>query len=513
MRVRFDNVGAMGQHRDQLAYEVPVGAWTTGSNVRFRNGYVERVTGETQVFNPPTVAPYGLAGTYVNNTRYIIYAGLSAVYAVTGSTHTDITGTAPTGTAADIWTFTTVPGGIVCTTNGKDKPMYWNGDTATNLATLTGWDNNHLCKSLRAFKNFLFAINITKSSTKYQRMVKWSSAADVGSLPAAWTAAATNDAGEQDLDVSAPLVDACAYGDNLFIFSERETVVAQYIGPPYVFRFQTISRTNGLIAQRCATQVAGGVFAVGKNDIVLHDGGDSPRSLIHGRMKDYFYADLSADYFARSYVVRDQSNQEVWVCYPSTGSTGACDKALIWNWAQDTWTVRDLPNTTAGVEATITEATATTFATVSGTFTTVTGTFASYDVAPQSLERVIMSSASNTKLYAMNVGLDFNGTAITAMVERTGLALDAPDQRKLVRSVRPRVDADAGTTLSVYVGASNAPELSVTWAGPYTYTVGTDLKVDCLVNGRYLGVRFETTASKTWRLRSYDLDVESLGAY
>ena len=513
-QVRFDNVGALGQHRDELAYEVPVGAWTTGNNIRFRNGYLERFLGHTAVFDPPTVAPYGVFGTYANAVRYVVYCGLSAVYAVTGSTHTDITGTAPTGAAGDIWTGGTVPGGILVVNNGKDVPMFWNGNTATNLATLTDWTSTTVCKSIRPFKNFLVAVNINKNGTKYERMVKWSASADVGSLPASWDHTdTTKDAGEVDVDVSAPLIDACAYGDNLFIFSERETVVAQYIGPPYIFRFETISRTNGILAQRCATQVPGGVFTVSRNDIVLNNGSDSPPSLIDGRMKMFFFADLSSTYFARTFVVRNQTAQEVWVCYPSTASTGACDRALVWNYAQNTWTVRDLPNVHAGAETIIAEASATTWATVSGTWTTVTGTWASYDVSPTSVERVILASGTNTKLYAVDVGADFGGTDITARIERTGLAFDAPDRMKLVRSVRPRVDADAGTVLSVYVGRSFDPEGDVTWAGPYTYTVGTDLKVDCLVSGLYIGVRFESTADAAWRLRSYSLDVEMMGNY
>lgn len=512
--LQVTDVGAAGQHRDDLAYEAPPNAWSTGNNVRFRNGYAERFGGHTAVFDPPSVAPYGAFGAFVANTRFVVYAGLAKVYAVTGSTHTEITGSAPTGTAADIWTGGVMPGGIVVLNNGKDAPTYWNGDTATDLATLTDWQTGDVVKSLRPFKNYLFTCNLSRGSTYYPRMLKWSDAADVGTLPAQWVPAADNDAEERDLDVSAPLVDMCAYGDNLFIFSERETVVAQWIGGNEVFRTETISRTNGLLAQRCAVPIPGGVFTVSRNDVILNTGSDSPPSLIDGRMKAFFFADLSADYFSRAFCVRNQTAQEVWICYPSTASTGACNRALVFNYAANTWAVRDLPNVHAGCEAIIQEGTAITFTTVSGTFTTVTGTFASYDVSPTSVERVILASGTNTKLYAVDVGDDFGGTDFTATIERTGLSLGEPDRIKLVRGIRPKIDAAAGTVVSIYVGGSPDPEGDVTWSGPFSYTVGGDtVKVDCLVSGRYIGVRFQTTADAPWRLRSYSVDFEVMGAY
>ena len=513
--LQFPDVGSLGQHRDALAYEVPDGAWSTGNNVRFRNGYAERSLGHSAVFDPPSVAPYGVFGGWLNATRYLVYCGLAKIYAVTGATHTEVTPTSPpTGTAADIWTGGVLPGGIMVVNNGKDVPWYWIGTTASDFATLTDWTATTVVKSMRVHKNYLFACNVNKNGTKYERMLKWSTAADVGSLPAEWVPAADNDANERDLDVSTPLVDMISYGDNLYIFSEKETVVAQYIGPPFIFRTETISRTNGLLAQRCAAVVPGGVFAVGAGDIVLHNGTDSPPSLIDGRMKAFFYADLSATYYPRTFVVRNQAMQEVWVCYPSTGSTGACDRALIWNYAANTWTVRDLPSVHAGCESVIAEAAGTTWTTITGTWTTGTGTWESYEVTPQTSERVVLASGTATKLFAMDAGDDFNGTSFTALIERTGLSLGDPDRFKLVRGIRPRIDADAGTVVNVYVGGSKDPEGDVSWSGPFTYTVGADTpKIDCLVSGRYIGVRFQTTEDAQWRLRSYAVDFEFVGAY
>lgn len=514
MLVRFSDVGSAGIHRDAFAYELSNAAWTTGNNVRFRNGFAERFGGHAAAFGTPSVAPYGVFAVYSNNTRYVVYAGLSSVYAVNGNTHTDITGTAPTGGTSDMWTGGVMPGGMFVLNNSVDVPVYWNGDTGTNLATLTDWASTTRCKSLRPFKNYLMAINVTKNSAINDRLVMWSHAADVGALPSSWTPASNNDAGEVDLDVSTPLVDGIQFGDNFLIFSETETVLCQYIGAPYVFKFQVVSRTHGLLAQRCAAVVPGvGVLAVTHSDVVLHKGQESSQSIIAGRMKDYLFDNLSDDFYERTFVTRNLLTSEIWICFPSTASTGSCDKALVWNFLSDTWATRDLPNVIGGCEAMLEEGAAETFASITTTFASDPFAFSDYDVTPITSQRLLLASAASTELLVMDQGPDFSGTNITALIERTGLSLDAPDKVKLLRAIRPRVDADAGTTINVYAGGSFDPEGDVTWVGPYTYTVGTDLKVDALISGRYLGIRFETTADAAWRLRSFDLDVQQQGDY
>ena len=514
MKVTFPEAGSAGVNLDALAYEAPPAAWTSCKNMRFGTGYAERFAGHDQAFGTLSSVPYAIFGFYSNVTRYVVYCDQDAVYAVVGGTHTDITGTAPTGGSNDVWTGGVLPGGMLVLNNEADEPMYWTGDTGANLATLTGWDSNHRCKSMRVFKNFIFAVNVTKSSVSYDRLVMWSSSADVGALPTSWTPSSTNDAGETDLSVSTPLVDAIEFGDSMYIFSEGETVKATYIGPPFIFNFQVISRSHGLLAQRCATTVPGvGVFAVTHSDVVVHTGSESSRSVVEGRVKDYLFSNMSPTYYERTFVSRNLTKSEVWICYPSTASNGECDKALVWNFATDTWGFRDLPNVTSGTEAMVEETPAESFATVATNFDTDTMTFSDYDITPKTTQRLLLSSASNEKIYSIDSGLDFDGTDITARIERTGLALGAPDKVKTLRSIRPRVDAVAGTTISVYAGGSFDPEGDVTWQGPFTYTVGTDLKVDALISGRYLAVRFETTGSADWRLRSFDLDVVSQGDF
>lgn len=103
-RVTIPAIGSIGINLDQPAHELPDSALTSVTNIRLRDGCAARVAGDMAVFNTPPQTPYWI-GLMSNTTdRLVAYAGLTAAYVDNGSTQTDITGTAPTGSADDRWT-------------------------------------------------------------------------------------------------------------------------------------------------------------------------------------------------------------------------------------------------------------------------------------------------------------------------------------------------------------------------------------------------------------------------
>jgi hypothetical protein len=52
---------------------------------------------------------------------------------------------------------------------------------------------------------------------------------------------------------------------------------------------------------------------------------------------------------------------------------------------------------------------------------------------------------------------------------------------------------------------------SVTWSDAVSFTIGSSIKADAFVQGRFLAV--EMSASVPFRVRSFDLDVVGTGAY
>lgn len=284
MSSRVDSLGKYGLNKDAAAFDLAPGAFSDAGNMRFRDGYAERMRGQSQIFTTPSVTPYCLFSYRSGTSKYWVHLGTASAFVDDGTTRTDLTpGTPFTGAVDDRWTGG-VASGVLVVNNGVDKPQYWGGNVANDFAALTAWDANWRCASLRPFKNYLVACDVTKSGTRYANMVKWSAAADPGALPASWDAAdATKDAGEQDLaETTDQIIDQLRMGDINVIYKERSIYGMQYIGDPYIFRFYRLPGDMGLLARGCVVNTPVGHVVLSPGDVILHSG-QGPRSIINGK--------------------------------------------------------------------------------------------------------------------------------------------------------------------------------------------------------------------------------------
>lgn len=202
--------------------------------------------------------------------------------------------------------------------------------------------------------------------------------------------------------------------------------------------------------------------------------------------------------------------KEVWACYPTVGES-ACTEAAIWNYKENTVGVRALPNVTHG-----------TFGPIISSATDIwdgdTETW-DEDETPWSQSpvseadnRLIMSSTA-PEMYLMDQTGQFDGTSYTASLERTGLALGDQSTVKLVRRVIPRIDAAAGTVLSIQVGGAMDAETAPSYSAAVSYTVGSSYKADTFASGRFIALRISSAGNASWRLKSLDLDVVQMGRF
>lgn len=499
-------LGESGIIRDQEGYELPPNAWTDGNNVRMYQGWVGSVSGASSVISTAAV-PYFVTPFYTATTRYLAYACLAKIYVHDGATATDITPvSAPTGAYTDRWTGG-VLSGILVLNNGKDVPVYYAGTGVA--ASLSNWDANWRAKCLRPFKQFLLAGNITKTSTRYPYMLKWSTAADPGAVPTSWDE--TNpavDAGEVDLaETPDAIVDMLPLGDNMIVYKERSAYSVTYIGAPYIFRVARLPGELGMLSQNCAVQTPMGHVVLAQGDVYLH-AGNEPRSIIDQKARNWLFSNIDDTNYAVSFVTSNPRKQEVWICFPETGQT-TCTRALVWNWASDTISMRDLPNATSGCVGVLAYA-GNTYDASSGTFDSATASY--NDGADFALnDSRLFMAVSSSKIVGQDTGGTFLGDAITSTVTKAGIHADAPDKVKLLSRVWPRIDAQAGVTVSVEVGSSMDAETEPDWQTAQTFTVGTSEKVDCFTSGRYLALRFTSTGQ--WRMRSCDLEVQVRGSF
>ena len=509
--VRVNDCGG-GVNLDLMPEELAENAWSDCQNMRFRNGFAERFRGIGNIFAAPTITPYYITPYAFGNTRFWVHAGTARVFVDDGTTRTEITPGSPfTGGVDDRWTGGAL-NGVLVMNNGVDQPQYWGGNVANDLAVLPGWNANWRCKSLRPFKNYLIALNVTKSGTSFTSMVKWSDVAVPGSVPSSWDE--TNvalDAGEVEIaETSDRIVDGCQLGDAFIIYKERSQYAMTFIGAPNIFRFQRLPGDFGILSRGCAANTPKGHVVLTTNDVILFDG-QSATSIADSRIRDWIQNNINKTLPERAFVTMNPPSSEVLICFPDTTSE-TCNKAAVWNWNTNTWGVRDLPDVTYGDAGQInTDAAFFSWDSDSGTWDSDTTTWSQTDYSPNEY-RLLFSRL--TAISAYDVDTRDAGQTITSMLERKGIQFGDAYAMKMIRSVYPRIDAAAGTEIQVYVGASQVADQEPTYSNPVTYTVGTSLKIDSFSPvGRFLALKFECADDAVWRIRSYDLDLVTTGAY
>ena len=509
-------VGSIGVNRDLSAHELPINAWTDASNIRFLDGYAHQFLGHGQVYGTPSGVPQHVVPCNVAGARYWIYTTAAGTFCCTITTgaavHTDLTHATPRTGVVNAWTSTLLSGIPILNTGDASKvPMSWDLNTSNNFVDLANWPAGYYCKSLRAYKNSLVALNVTIAGTNYPYLVLWSHPADPGSVPSSWAVGdATKDAGQIDLaEGNDPIVDGLALRDSLMIYKESSVWRMDYTGGPYVYRFSKVLGTSGALNRNCIVDIDGQHLVLTGSDIVIHDG-QQAQSVLDKATRRWLFQNIDVTSSGLAFVAKNPFFNEAWVCYPSIGAT-SCDRAMVWNYRDRTVSFRTLPNVNhiafGPVDNTLGGTIDADGSPIDSDNTAIDGG----DFVP-STARTIMASA-DTKLFMADSSTAFDDVLPVAYLERRGLSFDAPERIKLVKGIRPRIVGDVGATVLIYIGSSDDPYAEPTYGSAMTHTIGSTVANDCFVTGRYIAVKFATGTAYSWRLDSYELDVTTQGLW
>jgi hypothetical protein len=507
LKLTVPTCGKYGFVADQPAQELPLSAWSDAQNFRFRDGRAERVRGPLQVFDDPTVTPYYVTPYQQGESFYWIHAGLAKVFVDDGSLRTEITPASDfTGGIDDRWSGG-VLNGVLVLNNGVEKPVYWGGDIANNLATLPGWDATWLTACIRPFKNYLIALDVTKGSVRDPYMVKWSHVAEPGAVPDDWDeTSATNDAGEYTTaETPDILLDGMPMGDAFIIYKQRSMYVMRPTYDARIFQFQRLPGDLGILAKGCVADTPIGHVVLGSGDVFVHSGG-APVSIINGLDRDYLFTTLNPSNYERSFVVAHPARNEVWVCYPATGYD-YCSRAMVYNWIDKTWSKRELVAATYGACGQLYSVSNNSIDSdpnpIDDDLTSI-----NENAFPETQTRLVLTTTTELQMADGN-----EEGSETAYLERSDLPIGTPDRLKLLKSVVPRIAAAAGTEVQIEFGARNDVEQDVAWSDPITYTVGTSYAAYGFAQGRWLAIRFTSLDANPWSIRSYDLEFEETGYF
>lgn len=526
------SLGKIGVITDVNPADLPPEAVTSARNVRFSNG---RIT-NAHVWREAIASPSGGTPVFTftaertNQPDYLGYVTSDGkVYHILNGTtdEVSISGHVPASSTA-VRTFTTLQG--VYYVNQEDRVPWYYSSTSTDYATLTNWDSNHRCKVLRGFKDFLIALNVTKSASTYSNMVKWSNIALYDAVPDSWDPSdTTKSAGENTLaEIQTDILDGMPLRNSFIIYATDQAWNMEYTAGPEVFQFYKLFGDRGIVNTNCVVEVDGLHFVLDDDDIYMHDGVSPPKSICDKKVKSHIFRNMDLTKAEKFFVYHERAASEVWFCFNSKNSgllwPGAsctyCNYAAVYNYSEDTWTFHDLPNvagmTSVGWQITTTYDTATGL-----TYDTLGSSYA--DLIPNNTNNTFAASVAEgtvttTRIVQVDSGL---GTAlpfsavseleVVPYTERTGLDLDelVPELKayKNYRAIYPQVTAeDTSAPFSFKFGGVDMPSQEIEWDELQTFEPTTEYKIDTRARGRYLSWYFEGANNNTYSLSGFDLD-------
>lgn len=519
---KVPNCGSVGVVMDLSAHELPPAAWTSANNIRFLDGYARQFFGHGPAYDLPTINPYHVMPVTISGARHWVYAGASKIYSVVISggvaVHTNRTRQT---TGVDVnytgvqnaWTSTSLSGiPILNPGNTTDVPQQWDLGPTSRFQALSNWPANTYCKSIRAFKVFLIALNITKGATNYGYMVKWSSPADPGGVPATWDPAdATNEAGEYDLAEGGDyIIDGLQLRDSFLIYKEQSVWRMDYIGGNDVFRFSKVLGLSGAMNRNCIVELDGFHFVLTGSDVVIHDG-QSPVQVLDKVARRALFQDMDTVYNDRAFVFKNPFLNEVFVCYAAIGST-VPNKAMVWNYKDRTVSYREIPNLNHAAYGTIDNTLSGSWASDSDSWDSDLTAWNGPDFTPNT-SRVLMAS-NDTQLFMLDASASFNGISPTSYLERRGLSMGDDERLKTISGVRARITGSNGGTVTIKIGGSNTdPYAEPEWTATMTHTIGQTISADGFASFRYPAIRFESGSASQWRLDSFDISLNGAGKW
>ena len=540
------DVGSIGVVTDIRPASLPINAFTRAKNVRFDEGRVGRspvfrAIKESLGFNPrlvyaiPADASGGFAAVVlVSDTFSIKQYANGIVSSLQGSVAT---------TAVNSSSITATSLADIAYINRRDRiPVYMlNGGSSfaelpnesATADTYSGeWDSTWRAQSIRAYGDFLLALNLTENGTNYPSRVRYSNLALANSIPDSWDASdTTKSAGFNDLvQMKTGIVDGLTLGTNFIIYAKDQVWLMEFVGGTFIHNFRKLYSDCGVINHNCVAEVEGTHYVFDHDDIYVHDS-HTRQSICDERVKSYIFNGLNTAKTDRCFVHHNADLDEVMFCYVSGDDMAEythgdrCNRAAVYNYKNQTWSFTDIPNVASATVGTVSSSA--TYSNTSSVYNTIGGTYYTQEAGYDNHSLFVGESnatdgLTSDKLYGLDLSdsgtlsfpLDTEANK-SPFLERVGIDLDELSPLagyKVINKIHPQVDTtDANKQFTFVFGAADLIGDATKYGAPIVFDGTTDYKIDTREAGRYLSYKMTVDDNKDFNFLGFDLDVITTG--
>jgi hypothetical protein len=333
--------------------------------------------------------------------------------------------------------------------NADDGKIYeWQLDTASPAAQISGAPTSNK-GIIVTEERFLFALGAGGNPRK----VQWCDKED----NTTWAPAATNEAGDIELQTSGQIMGAVRVRGRTLIVTDNDAHIATYSGPPFVFGFERVGTACGVVSRKAIAAVDEGAFWMGPKGFFMFDG--SVAKEIPCEVSDYVFANINRNQITKTYAVHNSQFGEIWWFYPSNDSIEN-NKYVAYDYLENHWEIGEIDRT-CGVDR--------------GVFN----------------NPVWADASGNTFDQEMSASLGHGSYSVFA--ETGPISLAAGDKVMKVTSLIPD-EANQGD-VTVTFKTRFYPNASESSFGPFSMANPTDVRF----TGRQIRMRVEGNVNTDWR--------------
>ena len=199
---------------------------------------------------------------------------------------------------------------------------------------------------------------ITTTTQTFPVTVQWSQAFGLNQVPLTWAPTITNVANQLEVPLRGPAQDGFSSNGQFFISSYWDTVVLSPLNytttSSPILGVRLYSSGRGLLTSNCWVSLDNFVYGVDARDFWVFDGTNFT-SLGNQRVKNWFFDQVSPQYYDQVFLQANTKKNQVEVYYPdSLSANSIADKMLSYRYDLDCWNApRDVYSTISATEAPI----------------------------------------------------------------------------------------------------------------------------------------------------------------
>lgn len=367
---------------------------------------------------------------------------------------------------SNTWRFTQF-GKTVIASNGTEILQYWTMGTSTGFLDIA---TSPTAKALTVVRDFVVTGNVN-TGTLGSATVQFSDINDETS----WTPSATSQAGSQVI-ADGGNIQAITGGEFGLVFLERSISRMSYVGTPFVFQFDTISRGLGCIEGGSVCQYGNLSFFLSDDGFYTCDG-NVVSPIGNSKIDHWFFEDVDlAQITSMSSSINPSATIAVW----NYANVGGGRTILVYNWLLGKWSRVNTLSTVVGNIATV-------GTTLEGLATLG---YTDIDAMPASLDsrlwvggKFLFAGATGTKVSTFT-GSAYNSEIITTDLEE--------GYNSVINLIRPQIDNG-----SADISVASRRELDDAIVFSATSTTSSEGRANARSAGRYHRIKIQPTGNWT----------------